>query len=124
MVNENIGERVKQIRLNEGLSQREFAKKLNINSASVVCGWEKNARPIKDQYIKLISEIYGYCFEYIKYGTGDVKTAELDNTSKIISILKTLYDFDDYSINVALQYINLKPKDRQIVNSYLKKLNT
>lgn len=66
----NIGERIKQIREENGLTQKEFADRLN-SSRSHISGVENNSVPISDRLIKLICMEFGINEEWLRSGKGE-----------------------------------------------------
>ena len=49
-----IGERIKQARINQGLTQEDLGKALNVSKVSI-CGYEKGTRtPTMENFMKLI----------------------------------------------------------------------
>lgn len=75
MKNENIiidskeiGKSLKRIRLTHNLSQKEFAKLLNVSSL-LVSKWENGERTPRIETFKKINKLYGITFEEITTGT-------------------------------------------------------
>lgn len=52
-----LGERIKQARLNKGLTQGELAKMVHASSHSIICDYEKGKRGAKRPDIQLLVEI-------------------------------------------------------------------
>lgn len=60
----NAGRRIAQLREEKGLSQLEFAHKVNINN-SVMNRIEKGIRPIRDDELIAISKCLGVSIDYL-----------------------------------------------------------
>lgn len=79
MVNSNsfssIGERIKDLREEKGLTQAELAKKLNVKRETVN-QWENNVRDLKTQYTISLANEFGVSADYILGITPDVKTTD------------------------------------------------
>lgn len=60
----NAGRRIAQLREEKGLSQLEFAHKVNINN-SVMNRIEKGIRPIRDDELIAISKFFGVSIDYL-----------------------------------------------------------
>lgn len=65
-----LGERLKSLRQEKGLSQRDLAKKLNI-SASAIAMYETSKREPDSELLKRISEFFGVSIDYL-LGTTDI----------------------------------------------------
>ena len=69
----DLGQRIKQIRLNRGETMREFGKKLSpIASDSNVSRWEQNVNSPNSQRIKQIAELGNVSVEELLYGKEEV----------------------------------------------------
>ncbi|WP_294172440.1 helix-turn-helix transcriptional regulator [uncultured Clostridium sp.] len=62
---DTFAQKLKYIRLERNLNQREFAKLLN-RSFTSVCNWEQGNRIPKTETIKEISEILNVDYTYLK----------------------------------------------------------
>ena len=70
----NAGRRIAQLREEKGLSQLEFAHKVNINN-SVMNRIEKGIRPIRDDELIAISKCLGVSIDYL-LGNAPAKAAQ------------------------------------------------
>lgn len=66
----NAGRRIAQLREEKGLSQLEFAHKVNINN-SVMNRIEKGIRPIRDDELIAISKFFGVSIDYLLGNSPD-----------------------------------------------------
>ena len=66
-----IGERIRSVRKQLGLSQVEFAKKLGI-SQTHLSDIENEKVKIPDRILKLISRMFGISYKWLKTGKGEI----------------------------------------------------
>ncbi len=57
-------ERLKELRIEKGLSQRELAKVINI-STSAIQQWESKSREPSARYVVLLSRFFGVTTDYL-----------------------------------------------------------
>lgn len=62
--------RLKEVRKDEGLSQEEFAKRLNISRGQVAC-YETGRRDLTNRTISDVCEKFDVNEEWLRFGTGD-----------------------------------------------------
>lgn len=81
-----MNERLKTLRNEEGLTQKEFAEQLGIDQP-LVAMWEKGTRPIPTAQIKLICHEFEIRLEWLRDGEGEMEQPEpsyddllIDNT--------------------------------------------
>ena len=67
-----MNERIKQLRKERGVSQKEFAERLNVNQATVSC-WEKGTRQPTRATLAIISQEFGVNVDWLMNGTGELK---------------------------------------------------
>lgn len=88
----SVAERFKSIRLNEGLKQTEFAKKLGVRQASISY-YENGTRTLDDDMINLVCRIFGYDRIWLKYGLGnsplDCREKELQRIHELLELMNT-----------------------------------
>ena len=80
----NAGRRIAQLREEKGLSQLEFAHKVNINN-SVMNRIEKGIRPIRDDELIAISKCLGVSIDYL-LGNAPAKAAQPKTTGRGVRI--------------------------------------
>ena len=80
----NAGRRIAQLREEKGLSQLEFAHKVNINN-SVMNRIEKGIRPIRDDELIAISKCLGVSIDYL-LGNAPAKTVQQKNSGRGVRI--------------------------------------
>ena len=114
-----MNERLKELRLNQGLSQEEFGNKLNL-SISTISKYEKGQRPINARTITQICNVFNVNESWLKNGTGDMyKKIDLD-----ISYMmgKVFADDDDFLKNVFLTFAKLNDSERAVIKKVIDNL--
>lgn len=86
----SIAKRIKEIRKLEGLSQEEFASRINLSRSIIGC-YENNIRNVGDRTIKDICEKFNINEEWLRFGTGEMNLIppeihELTNVLSDISL--------------------------------------
>lgn len=116
MLNENIKERIKEIRKYYQLNQDDFGKKLGI-TRSVVVNIELGRAPIKNLLIDHVCDIYSINKEWLLYGTGKM----LKSTEQhLLNDLVKEFDLDEDELSIIKSYINLPKIQRKNFVSILK----
>lgn len=86
-----INEKLKKLRTEQGLSQKELAELLNITQASV-SDYERGLRPLKMSIIQAYAEIFGVDMEYLN---------PISDGMDMHDILTVLFALDDrISLNI------------------------
>lgn len=82
--NNTLGFRIQYIRLNEHMSQKEFAESLGVTQ-NLISMIENNKRDISKQMADKIVEKYGYNLGWIKYGDSyEIKQTKREQELTII----------------------------------------
>lgn len=115
--NQNMGERIHNLRKDNNLTLSELGKKLGVQS-SAVSKWEKGrVTNIPSETLNAMAKIFGCSTDYIINGTDDAPydvlpfdkyLGEISKGShpKVREILKITEDLDDYFIDRLLNYAN------------------
>lgn len=67
-----MNNRLKEIRRAAGLTQKEFAERLEVNQP-LVAKWENGTQPIPPQQIKLICHEFEIRLEWLRDGEGEME---------------------------------------------------
>lgn len=124
MYDDNIGDRIKKIRKELSLSQKEFAKALGI-SQSAVSSYEKKQRTPPESLIRLIVGIYNININYLLNNELPIFITQ-DQTFKVPNKLQVFEDFCrtynlDYNSQKLLEdLINLPDNHIRIVQEFIK----
>lgn len=116
MLNENIKERIKEIRKYYQLNQDDFGKKLGI-TRSVVVNIELGRAPIKNLLIDHVCDIYSINKEWLLYGTGEMLKSTEEN---LLNDLVKEFDLDEDELFIIKNYINLPKIQRKNFASIIK----
>lgn len=111
----NLGERLKNLRLEKGVSQTELAKQFNI-ARSTLSQYESNQRTPSDEIKIKLSEYFNVSVDYL-LGKTDFRNYTED--PDITVALHSDTDYDDLpkealdEINNFIEYIKQKYKDKK-----------
>lgn len=113
-----INNRIKQIRLLEGLSQENFSNKIGV-SRSVIANIEYNKVEVKEYIINLIVTTFNINKSWLITGVGEIKKEKdkLDEINEIIEIFNKM-DVDLKQLIFDLK--KLTPKQTTLINSLIK----
>lgn len=112
-----IYERIKKLRKEElKLTQDEFSKRIKI-SRSNLASIEIGRISVTDRVINDICLAFKVNEHWLKSGEGSIFS---DLKSTIISQLSEEYDLDDLETDILESYINLPPKQREIIGQYIR----
>ena len=117
-----IGERIKEVRKNEKLTQQEFADRLNLKR-NTVGSYEVNVVEPSDRTIKDICDKFGVCEEWLRTGEGEM-TATDAQSDKIATFLADLTRDDDNNFKKRFveMLADLQPKDWELLERLAEKL--
>ena len=93
-----MNERLKILRKQLGLSQREFGKKINL-SVSQISSYENKSRNIPERSIINIIREFNVNSNWIRFGKGDIFNGDLGSTSDLIMKINSLSKEDQQFIN-------------------------
>ena len=120
----SIGERIKSVRKNLGLSQVEFAKGINISRQQIGL-LEKDERTLTDRTLNDMVREYGISRDYILTGEGEM-FMDLDKSSEIVNYIRELCENDQEKADLVIEtykmFIDLSTKDKKIINALVKSL--
>lgn len=126
MYNDNIGDRIKNVRKILSIQQTEFAKEVGV-SQSTISSYEKNQRNPPISVLKVIADTYNINLDYLLNNEEPILlNQKIDNIklpsdkANFFEEFCKIYNLDDYSKKVIQEYLLLPPTQRQIVNSFLK----
>ena len=84
-----VGERVKEVRKENGLSQEEFAHKLGFDTRGAIANIELERTEASDKLLSLISNLFGVREEWLRTGEGEMMAADTQS-DKIAAFLGDL----------------------------------
>ena len=89
-----IGERIKEVRKTEKLTQQEFADRLNLKR-NTVGSYEVNVVDPSDRTIKDICDKFGIREEWLRTGEGEMHLGEDARSEKIEDFINSVVRDDD-----------------------------
>ena len=89
----DLRERIRTIRKKLGLTQMEFAEKLG-KSWRTIQDWEAGKRNIPEPELRLISQIFGVSYEWLKTGQGEI----FEKKPKGDKVIAKIYIGDGFDI--------------------------
>ena len=124
MYDDNIGDRIKKIRKELSLSQKEFAKALGI-SQSAVSSYEKKQRIPPESLIRLIVGIYNININYLLNNELPIfitqnQTFKAPNKLQVFEDFCRTYNLDYNSQKLLEDLINLPDNRIRIVQEFIK----
>lgn len=114
----NKNDRLKMIRAELNLSQRDFAERLGVTDVCI-SRIEKGQRKFTDQMIKAVCHEFNVDLLWLETGEGEMF---LNLPETFIDELVIEYDLDDLDKSIILEYLKLDKTSRNVVKSYLKNI--
>lgn len=126
MSNDNIGNRIKNVRKVLALQQTEFAKEIGI-SQSIISSYEKNLRNPPVSVLKQIADIYNINLDYLLNDEEPILLNEKvenlklpSDKAKFFDEFCKVYNLDECSKKIIQEYLLLPQNQRHIVNKFFK----
>lgn len=126
MSNDNIGNRIKNVRKVLALQQTEFAKEIGI-SQSTISSYEKNLRNPPVSVLKQIADIYNINLDYLLNDEEPILLNEKvenlklpSDKAKFFDEFCKVYNLDECSKKIIQKYLLLPQNQRHIVNKFFK----
>lgn len=113
----NVNDRIKQVRLDSGLSQVAFAERIGIGS-SAMSKLEKGENNPSDQTIKLICSEFGVNRDWLETGDGEKKAA----SSGAAMVARVMMGDNDYAKSVMAAFAALGDDEWQALRVLVDKL--
>ncbi len=112
-----LGERIKKVRKALDLTQQEFANRLGMKRNSIA--QVETGRNTSEQTIISICREFGVSEEWLRTETGKMFIPSMEES---IDELIAQYGLDDLDRQIILEFIKLKPEEREAVKQYVRKL--
>lgn len=101
-----IGDRLKELRINKGLSMDDIAKIIGVSSSSVISRYENKQTKPKEKYIIKYSNYFNVSVDWIKYGDledyiFDILMSDLLEKNKEIFNTPLLNKFNDDEVALS-----------------------
>lgn len=85
---ETIGERIRKIREQVGITQIELSKTLGYDNNTLVSNWERDTKNISDRSIRKIAQALNVEFQYLKFGKKQDPFTHAEPVSQMIPLLE------------------------------------
>ena len=112
------GERIKEARKYLGLTLEKFGEKLGVGKTAI-SKLEKGERNLTDQMVKSICREFGISETWLRTGEGDMKAPGPEQS---VDELIQEHGLDNLDRQIILEFIKLKPEDREAVKRYVRNL--
>ena len=118
-----IGERIKEVRKTEKLTQQEFADRLNLKR-NTVGSYEVNVVDPSDRTIKDICDKFGIREEWLRTGEGEMRLGEDAQSEKIEDFINEVIRDDDGTFKKRFleMLAGLSPVDWELLERMAEKL--
>lgn len=118
-----IGERIKEVRKTEKLTQQEFADRLNLKR-NTVGSYEVNVVDPSDRTIKDICDKFGIREEWLRTGEGEMRLGEDAQSEQVAAFLADLTkdDSDTFKKRFIEMLAGLSPADWELLERMAEKL--
>jgi transcriptional regulator with XRE-family HTH domain len=110
MMDGTINQRIKLLRENLELNQRDFSNLLSL-SGGYIAGVEVNLRPANNRLIKLIVSEFGVSEEWLRSGTGEMFSVK-NNTEKSARLVSLFNDLPPKYQDIVLGVVDLLRKNK------------
>lgn len=114
-----MNERLRELRKSLGLTQKEFAARLNLKNG-IISSYEKGDRDITSRNLKSICDIFGVNEEWLVHGNGNMfKDLTLEpefeyfseTTKNILRKIQELPESEQLAIQVLIDSLHKKVKE-------------
>lgn len=113
-------QRIKEVREKLGLSQKEFAERIDMKRNSIA-QIETGIRNPSVRTLKAIGKEFGINYSWLKDGIGEM---ESDFKDSILDDLVKEYDLDETDRLILENYMKLDKTARKALSDYLRSLTT
>lgn len=118
-----VGERVKEVRKENGLSQEEFAHKLGFDTRGAIANIELERTEASDKLLSLISNLFGVREAWLREGEGEmfVQDTQSEQVAAFLADL-TKDDSDTFKKRFVEMLAGLSPADWELLERMAEKL--
>lgn len=118
-----VGERVKEVRKENGLSQEEFAHKLGFDTRGAIANIELGRTEASDKLLSLISNLFGVREAWLRTGDGEMFVQDTRSEKIEDFINGVVRDDDDTFKKRFLEMLaGLDPADWELLERMAEKL--
>lgn len=112
-IRESIGDRIKKLRKEKGLTMLEFGESIGMSKASI-SGIEAGKNGPSEQTVRLISSMYSVYYYWLKNGEGEMY---INETEILIDELVKEQNLDDNTARMLKRFLGLSKESQRIVLS-------
>lgn len=112
-IRESIGDRIKKLRKEKGLTMLEFGKSIGMSKASI-SGIEAGKNGPSEQTVRLICSMYNVDYFWLKTGDGEMY---INETEILIEELVKEQNLDDDTARMLKRFLGLSKESQRIVLS-------
>ena len=117
----NINQRLKMLRKEMGLNQKDFGAKIGLGQGAV--SWiEKDGNTVIDQNIRLICDTFNINESWLRDGEGPEEA--IDIKKDLLDEVRDTYKLNSTEEQIMRIYLQLDEHSRDIISGYAKKLAT
>lgn len=114
----DLGSRIKEVRMISKLTQEKFAEKLSI-ARNTITLFESNKRTPSDRILKDMAREFGFDYFWLKDGIGEMI---LENNDTVFEELALKYDLNDVDKQIIETYATLEPYERKMLKELIIKI--
>lgn len=118
----NVGNRIKQLRKELGITQEEFSRRIGVKR-NTIANYELGRNDPVDSVLSLICREYGVREEWLRTGEGDMYK-KLSRNEEIARMVHTILTEEEDSFKARLieVLINLEPEDLEVIAKIAREL--
>ncbi|MGM9581163.1 MAG: helix-turn-helix domain-containing protein [Anaerovibrio sp.] len=117
----NINQRIKMLRKEMGLNQKDFGAKIGLGQAGL-SRLEQDGVVVIDQNIRLICDTFNISENWLRNGEGPKEAANTKND--LLDEVRDTYKLNSTEEQIMRIYLQLDEHSRDIISGYVKKLAT
>lgn len=114
----NIGERIKALRTNKGLTQEEFAQAVSVVRSHISLVEAGKREPSELMIKSIISAFPDISAQWLRTGEGDMYQPQSDK-DQIVAMLGDL-ELPEITERFAVAYTSLSEQEQHVVNNYIR----
>ena len=113
-----LGERIKKVRKELDLTQQKFADRVGVKQNTIAL-IESGKRNTSDQLLLSVCREFGVSETWLRTGAGEMFVPSPEES--VDELIQT-HGLDDFSRQIILEFIKLRPEDRETVKRYVRNL--
>lgn len=114
----SINERVKILRRELGLTQKEFGEKITV-AQSYLTSIENGKRDVTEKILLLICAVYNVNEEWLRTGEGEVFKTEDDLYEALVDAIG---EIDELDKKIIIEYLKLPKEHKKVFKDFIKSI--